>query len=188
MELLACLAGIAMLALVVGGIFGAGWLVIQPLGVINRTRVMTARFQLLDLLLLVVLLQPSLAGFGWLIRESSGNSYWRHWIGIFLLIWGTTIAAWYVTTGALSKAGVTSTAKRVVAVLVILPMIGVVIPVGILAQFVIVAAAMHAWNNGSLELWLALGLGCVFGELVFVAALFGCRRLSRWIADGVGKG
>ena len=177
-----CFFAVGGLAIFVSGIFGLGWLVIQPLGKINRTRVTTARFQLFDLLLLLLLLQPSLAWFGWLLRASR-DSFESPWLILFALVCGVTAAAWYGMTGALSKAGITNTAKRAVAVLIILPMISAAIPTAIVIHFAVAATALQAWEDRSFSIWVVLG--CVLAEVGFVGALFGCRRLSRWIASEI---
>lgn len=182
MEALACVAGIGLALLFVGAIIGLGWVVIGPLGGIARTRFTGPRFQLLDLFWLVLLLQPSLIIFGALVRDGQGSH--PQWIMIYVLIWGGIAVAWYGMTSALSQAGVTSAAKRAVAVLVILPMFGAVNPAAVLAQFAIVSIIANQYTNVSLLSAFAF----VGGEIAYIVALFICRQLSRWIASGVDVG
>ena len=175
---MACLAGIALLVFILGAICGLGWIVIQPLGRINRARVKIARFQLLDVFWLVLLLQPSLV---FATNLFSGDSRYRDptWLVILALIWICVVVAWYAMTGALSKAGVTSSARRAAAVLLILPMIGVVNPLALVLHFVLFAYL----TDEAISLYVVML--SLLGELAFIAALFGCRRLSRWIATGM---
>ena len=175
-----CVAGIAILAVILGGIFGLGWIVIQPLGYINRARVKAVRFQLLDVFWLVLLLQPSLVLFANLVAYDR-RYFQSPMLGIFVLVWVCTLVGWYAMTGALSKAGVTRSAKRAAAVLVILPMIGVVNPLALLLHFMLVAYVANDYLS------LPVLLGALMGEIAYIAALYGCRRLSRWIAVDVPK-
>lgn len=168
----ACLFGLLLLAVFVGAIVGLGWLVLQPLGRIKNRRVTRARFQLLDLFWLTLLLQPPIALFAWFQRSGARVN---EWIPILALVLLGTVVGWATVTGALTHAGITSWKKRAAAVLVILPMIGVVIPVGLVVNMALIAAIANGVSPGQF-------LGFVATDAAIVAALLVCRRLARWIA------
>lgn len=180
------LIGILGLVFVVGVIFGFGWLVLQPLGRIRSVHITRSSFQLLDLFWLTLLLQPSLAAMGWLINDRYIR-FEGEVIGVFVLTWGVTIAAWAGMTAALSHVGVTRALKRAAAVLVILPMVAAVIPITVYLN--IMAAANTIIPHAGFRQDYAFNIaGVLAGDAVFVAAMFGCRWLSRWIGRGAIEG
>ena len=183
-ELFICFAGIVVLGLFVAAFIGLGWFVVQPLGRINRVRVVKPRFQISDLFWIMILLQPSLWLFTALLADPHDrhNYNWGVVAAIFALAWGGTLVAWAVIAGVLSEAGVTSSAKRAAAQLILLPMIAAVNP----AAIVLLSVSIVTLFFGDSDLRTSFhAISIVGGACVFAVALFGCRGLSRWIASGV---
>lgn len=175
-----------LFVLFIGGIVGLGWLVLQPLGKMKDRRVTVPRFLLLDLLWLIVLLQPVLAVFAWYWHAIGPNGLDQISMlaiaGLLVGLSGVTVA-WATMTGALSQAGVARPLKRAAGVLIILPMIGVIIPLAMGFNCALLVAAFDGFRDYSdLSQWVKLGH--VAADVAFVAAMFGRRWLSRWIASG----
>jgi hypothetical protein len=178
--------GLVFTVVVAGVMVGLGWLVLQPLGRIRSVHITRSSFQLVDLFWLTLLLQPSLAAMGWLINDRYIR-FEGEVIGIFVLIWGITVAAWAGMTAALSHVGVNHALKRAAAVLVILPMVAAVIPV-IVWLNIVAAVNMIFPHAGFRQDYTFTFAGVLTGDAAFIAAIFGSRRLARWIANGTVEG
>ena len=165
-----------------GGTYALGWFAISPMGVVTRTKVKVFQFQLLDLIWLVLLLQPSLALFGGVVRSRTFRGNELVWSAIFGLIWGLTITAWYVMTGALSKAGVTHIGKRAAGVLFVLPVICVAVPAGAIAHISLIVDFIESPDRSFSARAVAVSAGV---ECAFILTLLGCRFVSKWITKGV---
>ena len=171
------LAYIVLMAAIAGGIalagFGLSWSLRYLLGPLNEAAISRAKvktFQITDLFSLTLLIQIPL-GLAAYVSAQAGKD-----AGVMMaVIFGAAVVLmWRRALSVLSHAGVSSTLRRAVFVLVVTPVawVGVITAFG--TTITLIVRALSGAQQAVVVIFTMIG--------VFAAIIYGCRRLSIWVA------